>query len=702
MKMCKSKYAIVFFQAMILLIAIIVQPGCSSPSVFQKQGIEMYRTGDYDKAVEYFEKAFKDKPNSDLRVLLFRAKLNSYYYHLAQARMLKDSNKKEEAVKEYKAALSIFPDNKKLKEELETYATGKVEKPAPFITSIKAPVTLKVDPNEKMNLKLRNTPITKIFGAVGKSCGINFVFDKDFRDFPYTMEVESSGFYEILGQLCMVAGADYRVLDRGSVLIFPDNSFKKRTFGLRGLKVFYLSNIKAEDAKKLVMTVFREQQLLIQEDTNLNTLIVRGDLQSLIEVERFLNSTDKRKSEVILDVQILEMTQSLIEALGVSYGADASGNLSTVTGGTYTTGETTSTLNSTVKFKDLSKTSFFLTIPSAALSFLETDDKNRIIAKPNLRGVDGEEIKFMVGDEVPVPQTTFQMQAAGGVANQPVTSYQYKNVGVEVKITPYIHKDNEVTLKLKLTINSVSGTQNGFPIFGKRELENIIRLKEGETNIIGGFIRDEVGGGMKGIPALSRIPILGQLFGASGKTHKQTDLVFSITPQVIRRVDITQDNEDPIWSNTQTFGPGAQEAPSVLQQSEAREPSGESISIVPPKRRVPMNTDQYFTIRVNTAAPIISLAFSGSVSGPKAVIDELKTDFFGNRNVQVLKNFSGTSFDIGLSIPDDRGGIGLVGQLKVKFQERGNYTISFGGVTAQTKDRKAVDLTASPAEIEVY
>lgn len=698
--MIKKNNMILFNLALLSFVLILFLSGCATPSSQEKRGMELYSSGDYDQAIVQLEKAFKDKPDSNLRILLFRAKLNSYYSHLYIARQYKAQDKRDEAIKEYNKALTIFPNNKSLTDELNEFITGKKEVAPPFQSSIKPPVTLKVNPVEKMDLKLRNTPITKIFAAMGKSYGVNFIFDKDFRDFVYSIEVENTNFYDLLGQLCMVSGTDYRILDKSSVLIFQDNTFKKRTFGLRGLKVFYLSNIKAEDAKKLLQTIFREQQIQVQEDTNLNTIIVRADVGSLVEVDRFINSIDKRKSEIILDVQILEITKNLTQALGVSYG-DTSSSLATASAGIV---DSDGKISTTMNVNSLRNTNFFLTVPSAALSFLESDDKNRIIAKPNLRGVDGEEIKFMVGDEVPVPQTQFQSSGTGGVNNVPVTTYNYKNVGVEVKLTPYIHKDNEVTIKLKLTINSVAGSENGFPTFGKRELESVIRLKEGETNIIGGFLRDEVRSGLSGIPALSRLPIIGRLFGAAGSTVKQTDVIFSITPQVIRRVDIRPEDEETIWSSPQGGIIGSSETPmpSTAEAENVRESAGDSIAVLPSKRRVPANTDTYFTIRVSTGAMLNALALGGTVSGPKAVVEEVKTDFFAGRSVQVIKNFSGSNFDLAYSVSDDRASLSVVAQIKVRFQEKGNYSISLGGITASTKEKKSVDLNGIPAEVEVY
>lgn len=697
-----SKKIAAYATAVVLLILFF--SGCAMQSVHQKRAMALYRTEDYDQAVKYLEKAIKEKPSAELNILLFRAKLNSYFHHLGQARVLREVNKKEEAIKEYKIALEIFPNNKKLMDEVDIYLNPEKKEKKPFIPTVKPPVTLDIDAREEMSLSLKNTPITKIFKVVGKSCGVNFIFDKDFRDFVYSIEVEKIGFYEVLKQLCMVGNAEYRILDKFSILIFPNTTFKKRTFGLRGVKVFYLANSSADDVKKLLMAVFRDKQILVQEDKNLNSLIIKADYSTLVEIEKFLASIDKSKGEVAIDVEILEVTKNFINALGTSFGDVKSAIASLDAGFSSTDAQGVSSISKTFKFSDISDVSFFLTVPSAALSFLESDDKSRLIAKPNLRGIDGEEIKFMVGDEVPVPQTSFQAGAAGGFSNIPVTTYQYRNVGVDIKLTPFIHNDNEVTIKIKLTINSIAGSQGDFPIFGKRELENIIRLKEGETNIIGGFIKDEFRKGIQGFPGLSRLPILGKLFGATGKEVKETDLIFSITPRIIRQVEITAADQEAIWADVEAAPQDTRQAP-----DEARRPPGpsrpgrDSVIISPGKRRLPVNSTSIFTLRVNTSAKLASLSISGSISGGEANIEEAKTEnFFGGQKVQVLANTSGTSFDLGYTFPDSLRSIGVVAQLRIKFSEKGNYTINLGNLSAMSRDRQSVQLTGTTAEIEVY
>jgi type II secretory pathway component GspD/PulD (secretin) len=681
---------------------------CSSASV--RRGLALYRAGDYDKAAEYFANGLKDHPEStEFRTLLFKSKMNSYYYHLAQARKLKALGKKEEAIKEYKLTLQIFPDNKRINDELETLLNDGKEKPAvPFQSTITPPVQLNVDPNEKMTLNLRNAPIKQIFAMLGKAHNVNFIFDKDFRDFVYTIDSQNSGFYEILNQLCMVAATDYRVLDPNSVLIFPDTTFKKRTFGLRGTKVFFLKNTKADEAKKLIQTLFREQQILVQEDTNLNSLIIRADNNTLIEIERFLYSVDRAKSEVEIDIEILELNRNTLKSIGAEYGSI----LTTASAGQFNAGSgtTAASINSLVNVNDITNASIYLTLPSAALHFLETADNTRIISKPNLRGVDGEEIKFSVGDDIPIPQTQFQAGAAGGFNNIPVTSYQYRSVGVEIKITPLIHRNREVTLKIKLKLDFITGYRDNFPTLGKRELESIIRLKEGETNIIGGFIKDEVRKSLSGFPGLAHLPLLGKLFGYTSKGVIQTDLVFSITPRVIREVDISGEDKGAIWSITQgsqniysapVTSPAGASTPEEAR--EARPGSGSnSITIAPPTQRRPVNSELYFTLRANSTADIASLSFSGTISGGKVEIVEVKTDFAGGDNSKIMKNIAGENFDIGYNFENNPIKSSTIAQLKVKFLQKGTYTVSLSSINAFSRDRKQIEISSNAADIEIF
>jgi general secretion pathway protein D len=681
--------------AMVLL----VFGSCTVRSTLMRRGLEIYRAGNYDGAVKYFQDMVQKHPeNMEFRTFLFRAQLNSYYQHLASARKLKATDKRDEAMKEYKIALAIFPDNKRLEEEFNDFmGIGREESRGLFRSTIVPPVSLAVKTSEKISLKLRSVPITKIFNMLGKSYKVNFIFDKDFRDFVYTIEIDNIGFYDILNQLCMVSNAKYRVMDSASILIFPNTTFKNRTFALRGIKVFYLSNVKAEDAKKLVMTVFREEQIMVQEDKGLNALIVKAGDDTLKGIEEFIYKIDKRKGEVEINIEIIEVNRNLLSKIGATFGSTLF-SLSAGSGGADTQ------VNATVKMDELDDIGFYITLPSAALNFLATDDNSRIISKPNLRGVNDEEIKFMVGDEVPIPQTQFQSIAAGGINNTPVTTYQYKNVGVEIKVTPFIHANNEITLKTKMTINFIAGYVGDFPTFGKREIENIIRLKEGETNIVGGFIKDEGRDKLDGLPVVAKIPILGKLFGSSQKTITQTDLIFAITPRIIRTMEMKPFDVATIWTNSEQGDHGSQPivAPSEGDERERRRESKATVSISPSRRRVAAGRDSIFSIRLSSSEPLSTISIGGSISGGKAAIEEAKTDFMSKDKVRVLQNVSADSFDLGYSFTDASGTSAVLAQLKIKFFEKGEYKININNVSGYTKDRKQVELNTSSAEVEVF
>jgi len=689
----------------LVLAAVFFWQSCLSTMSSVRQAREYFKVGDFDKASDILQKAAVENPkNDEIRTMLFRAKLNSYYYHLALARQKRKLNDLPAAGQEYGKALAIFPGNVQLQDEFSDFNNPRrIVKEETFKPTVIAPVQLNIKKDEKVSLSLKNTPISNIFKSLGRTYNINFIFDKDFRDFLHSLEIENTTFFEVLKVLCMVSGSQYRVLDPNTAIIYPDVFAKKKTFDLRGIKTFYMSNIKAEDARKMIQIVFRDEQILIQEDTNLNAVIIRADFNTLAEIERFLLRIDKEKNEVEINVEILEINRSIINKLG----ADYNNGVFKLSAGL---ADSTGTVSSTMNIADLGGTNFFLTIPSVALNFLESDANNKIIAKPNLRGIDGEEISFMVGDEVPVPETQFQAIAAGGINSSPVTTYRYRNVGVEIKITPFIHQNNEVTLKTKLTINFISsGASSSFPTFGKREIENKIRLKEGETNIIGGLIRDDIRGSLNGFPLLDRIPLLGRLFGSSEKTISQTDLIFSITPKIIRKTPISASDVETIWGGAEAASGGGMVAPETadagLLPGQMPISSGNNqVTISADQATSAVNSESYFSIRMQSDISLASLALSGAVNGGPCEIIEIRTDSLNENEVKILKNSSGSSFDIGLSFNRNSAQVLAAGviQLKVKFTRPGKYIVSIANINAFDLKRGRVEFTPASCPIEVF
>lgn len=691
----------------------IVFGGCSLHKERIRQGLDYSRMQDYAKAEAHFADLVRRYPQkTEYRTMLLRARMSRFYQHLYKARSLREKGEENEAIAQYRAALEIFPGNRKLQQEMDEYlGRGTFESGAAgFQSKIQPPVRMNVDPAEKVSLKLRSMPITRIFKALGKSFGVNFIFDKDFRDFVYSLDVESVSFDQVLNQLCLVAGAKYRALDPATVLIFSDTPYKNRAFALSGVQVFPLCSIKAEDAKKLVLSVFRESRPMVQEDVSQNTLIVRADLVTLREVEQFLAQVDKAKAEVELDVEILEVNRSLLQEIGAGFG----NTLFELNMGTESD---SGTISNTFRMDLIKDTNFFMTVPSVAMNLLETSGDNRLIAKPNLRGIHGEEINFMVGDKIPIPQTQFQSFAAGGVNNTPVTTYRYENVGLEIKITPFVHENDEVTLQIELSMTFVTSYVDQFPVLGKREVKSMIRLKEGETNIIGGFIRDEERDILQGIPLIAHLPVLGKLFGSTNRNIDQTDLIFSISPRIIRRPGKAGGDGQTIWTNTlggveggqveaveeepaAPAPPAAARLPLRDKPQEAREAG--RVLIDAGAGNVAVNQPVVFSLRMSgLPSPVARVSVTGEFPSGGAEIVSINTAFLSPEQVKTLKNFSGAGFDLGytFSPPRDEG---VLAQIQVKFSQPGRHSLQIGNLQAFTDTGEEVEL-ASPeaAQIEV-
>ena len=182
-------------------------------------------------------------------------------------------------------------------------------------------------------------------------------------------------------------------------------------------------------------------------------------------------------------------------------------------------------------------------VPGLYYRLLKDDVSTRVLANPQIRTLVGVAAQAKFGEEVPIPVTTFSPIATGGIAQQPITSYNYRNIGVSIDITPRTHFDNDVTLALAISVTSLSGTGFGdIPTFANREVKNQIRLKDGETNMLAGLIRDDERQVRRGIPGLSDLPGVGKLFGHSTDERTQTDIILMLTPRIVRVLDLTEDD----------------------------------------------------------------------------------------------------------------------------------------------------------------
>ena len=184
---------------------------------------------------------------------------------------------------------------------------------------------------------------------------------------------------------------------------------------------------------------------------------------------------------------------------------------------------------------------FVANLPGLFYRLLKQDSDTRTLANPHLRTTEGQTAEAHFGERVPVPVTTFAPIAAGGIQQQPITSFQYQDIGVNIDITPYTHHNGDVSLDLTIEVSNISGTGfGGLPTFGSRSIVTTIRLHDGETNILAGLIRDDERVVLEGIPGLSDLPIIGRLFASNRRETQETDIIVTLTPRIIRVLDLDE------------------------------------------------------------------------------------------------------------------------------------------------------------------
>ncbi|HWO32935.1 MAG TPA: cohesin domain-containing protein, partial [Candidatus Acidoferrum sp.] len=399
----------------------------------------------------------------------------------------------------------------------------------------------------------------------------------------------------------------WRPVTPNTIFVAQDNVQKRKELEQSVLKTFYLSNLSQPtelqdvvNAIRAVLDVQRVQQLLSQ-----NALVVRGTPDQIALAEKLVEDLDKARPEVIIDIAVMQVSKDKSRTLGFSPPTSATvalqSNINTTTTptttGTTTTPSTTSGSTGGLNLNtlgNLNATDFQVTIPSANLSAVMSDNDTKLIQNPQIRALDGQKASLKIGDRVPVATGSFQ-PGIGGVGINPLvnTQFQYLDVGVNIDITPHVHAGREITLKITMDISSVTGQSSiggiSQPIIGQRKIEQEIRLKDGEANILGGMMEDQRTKALSGIPGLAQIPILKYLFGQTTQDHSESEIVFAIVPHIIRGTDVNEMNQRPIdigTANTIELRHMSRAAAPTPAAPASQTPS---IVPAPPSNQVPAN-----------------------------------------------------------------------------------------------------------------
>ena len=302
------------------------------------------------------------------------------------------------------------------------------------------------------------------------------------------------------------------------------------------VRIFYVSNADLKETMDMMRVVLDARR--ISPITGTNALSIKDTPERVAAAARVLSAIDKARPEVIIDVELLEVDRSRLQEFGLQVASPGSPGID---GSAVIASDANRTLTLQA-LRNLTQADVLLSnLPGLYYRLLKTDQNTRTLANPQLRTTEGIPALARFGEKVPVPVTQFLPIATGGLPQQPTTSYQYQDIGVNIDITPRTHHDDDVTLALKVVVQSVSGEGfGGLPTFANREINTVIRLRDGETNMLAGLIRDDERKVMNGIPGLSDIPLVGRLFAHSRTEVTQTDIILTLTPHIVRVLDVSE------------------------------------------------------------------------------------------------------------------------------------------------------------------
>jgi general secretion pathway protein D len=704
-----------------LMIVALALWGCMILSHAYKLGYEAEINKNFDEAVKYYEKATLENPKEPVyRLALARAKFSATMTHLQEARKLASLGKKEEALKGYQAALSYDPLNRNIMEEAKALTEEAPKKEKPKEEMMKPPVQLKASTERIRELKFVAASLRSVFQALGKSAGVNFIFDEQFKDAPFTIDLKDKDFEQAINFLCLSSKNFYRVVDERTAIIIPDTPVKRLQYEVNAIKTFYLSNLNAQDVlnslNAMLRNPYRPPNIII--DKNLNSITIRDTPTTIRLAEKLLRSWDKSKAEVVIDLEIMEVSRVKLRTLGLDFSGTTIGMRYAQT----TSSTDTNSGWTNLKDLDFSKASNWqVSFPTALLQFLESDSDTKIIAQPRLRGIGDEKIETKIGQKVPIPQTTFTPIAAGGVSQQPVVNYVQQDVGLEISLKPRIHLEKEITLEMDIKITSLGGTGfAGIPIINNREVKNVIRLKSGETNLLAGLLRDEERRTLKGIPGLKDIPGIGALFSSHDHTIEQTDVILTVTPYIIRSVDISEEDLKPVWVELEGLSSGRTaavpeeeipESPPTEEQQLAEqaqeEPGLSQIFLNPESFEAPQNREFRISINVRTEQEVgnmtVNLSFNPQILKLKEVTEGGLLRQLG-ANVPFLRNIDNTggSCTIGFSSPLPNRGFKGEGSLAVLVFEsvaKGESSVAVSSVSANAPTGKMVSFETNESQV---
>ena len=535
----------------LVLLATLTLAGCATTSAL-RSGENAEAAQDYDRAVVEYTRALQADPdNRSARQGLERSTLRSAQEHYTRGRRFHVAGQLNDALVELQLAAELNPNDATVQQLLDT-VRGEVRAGAAIARDGKTQLETLIERSQNFqppglalpeiklptSLTFRDASSRDVYTALARMANVNIVFDPQFRDQPVTIDLRNALFADALASLSSATRNFYRVTAQQTITVIPDTPAKRTEYEEEIVRTFYLSNADVKETLDLLRIVIDNRRLA--PITATNALSIKDTPERVAAAGALILAVDKARPEVVIDVELLEFDRTRLREYGLQLASSGSAGID----GQADINREGFTLRD---LQDISNSGVFLTsVPGLFYRLLKADTNTRTLANTQLRTSEGMPAQARFGERVPVPVTTFSPIATGGVAQQPITSFNYENIGVNIDITPRTHHDGQVSLALRILVSSISGTGfGGLPTFGNREINTVIRLQDGETNLLAGLIRDDERRVVEGIPGLSDLPLVGRLFAHNRRQTQESDIVLTLTPRIVRVLDLTEEDLRP-------------------------------------------------------------------------------------------------------------------------------------------------------------
>jgi general secretion pathway protein D len=419
-----------------------------------------------------------------------------------------------------------------------------------------------------ITLEFRDAPLRQVFELISQQTGLNFIFDKDVSgDARATVFVKNTSIDDVIRFVLVTNQLERKVLNANTVLIYPNTPNKARDYRDLVVRSFYLANADVKQTATMVRQLVKTRDLYVDE--KLNLLVVRDTPEAIRIVEKLIASQDLAEPEVMIEVEVLEVSHTTLTALGIQWPSQVAAGIKGAGG---VPGQITGTeaLNFNSGLVNIT-----VSDPLLALNLRQQAGRSNILANPRIRAKSREKARIHIGDKVPVITTT---AGATGFVSE---SINYLEVGLKLEVEPQVYLENDVGIKVGLEVSSVGAqtkTSSGTVAYtvGTRNTATTLRLRDGETQILAGLISDEDRRSATQVPGMSKMPLIGRLFKSTDDNVTKTEIVLLMTPRVVRNIERPSARIEHFVSGTDAEVGGAGMALPPVQPTPAAQPPKEA------------------------------------------------------------------------------------------------------------------------------